>query len=137
MGIIEGTFPPRYRRELKYRNAFYGWRCKKCGKIFYTPRKRCECGSREIEEIPLPREGKIITRTIVRNPPAGYEKYAPYAIAIIELEKDGQKVRVLGQLADVDFDKIHTGMRVRATLRRMRRSRRGLIEYSIKRVPVE
>ena len=137
MGIIEGTFPPRYRRETKYRNQFVGRRCKRCGKIFYTPRKRCECGSRDIEEIELPREGRIVTRTIVRNPPKGYEKYAPYAIAIIELDVDGQKVRVLGQLTDVDFDKIRTGMRVRATLRRIRAGRRGLIEYGVKRVPVE
>ncbi len=130
--VVESV--PRYWRERKYRYRLVGSKCVKCGKTFYPPRPVCQgCGSREMEEIKLPEEGKVLTYTVIRSPPAGFELKAPYVIAIVELDDD---TRVLAQLTDVEPEEVSIGMRVKAVLRRIReQSPTGIIEYGIKFAP--
>ena len=46
-----------------------------------------------------PREGEVITWTVINSAPIGFEKYTPYMVALIELE-DG--LRLISQLVDAD-----------------------------------
>lgn len=103
------------RRYERYR--LIGSRCKGCGAIYYPSRRKCvECKSEELEPYELPKVGRILSYTIIYEAPKRFKKYEPYAVALIELE-DGS--RILSQLTDVDLDKVHVGMEVEATLRRL------------------
>lgn len=122
---------PRYWRENKFRERLIGSKCENCGKITFPPRKVCPyCRSRKLTEVELPKRGKLLSYSIVRKPPAEFEKYAPYVIGIIILEND---VNIISQLTDVDFKDIKIGMELEGVLRKYREEgEEGLIQYGIK-----
>jgi uncharacterized OB-fold protein len=126
---------PRYWREIKYRYRLIGKICADCGAVFFPRRTICQrCGSRNLEEYKLSERGNVVSWTVIRNPPKDYEKYAPYVVALIELN-DG--VRVLSQVVDTEAEEIKAGMRVEATFRRVREDgSSGIIEYGYKFRPV-
>ena len=109
--------------------------CTECGAIFFPRRVVCpRCGCKDLEECKLGERGAIVSWTIIRNPPRDYEKYAPYVVALIELD-DG--VRLLSQVVDIEPDEMKTGMRVEATFRRVKEDgTSGIIEYGYKFRPI-
>ena len=49
-----------------------GSKCRNCREVFFGKLLGCEnCGSKDIEDIPLSRRGKLYTYTVVRHRPAG------------------------------------------------------------------
>jgi uncharacterized OB-fold protein len=119
-------FPQRYRLEAA--------KCAGCGKVLYPPRVKCPaCAGTAFETIVLPREGKVVTFTVVRVPPAGFTEQSPLPIALVELA-DG--VRVMVQIGDVaDPAEIEIGMPVRLEFRRISwDGEAGLIFYGHKAV---
>ena len=126
---------PRYWRETKYRYRLIGQMCAQCGSVMFPRSGVCSpCGSADLEEVKLAETGHVVTWTVVRNPPAGYMEYAPYLVALVELD-DG--VRVLSQLVDIEPIKMKTGMRVEAAFRRVKvDGSSGIIEYGYKFRPL-
>ncbi|MGQ9679835.1 MAG: Zn-ribbon domain-containing OB-fold protein [Candidatus Bathyarchaeia archaeon] len=126
---------PRYWREEKYRYRLIGSRCSDCGEVFFPRRLVClKCHSRHLSDYKLSEKGRVVSWTIIRNPPKEYEKYAPYAVGLIELD-DG--VRIISQLVDLEPEAIKTGMRVEAVFRRIQEEgSSGIIEYGYKFRPV-
>jgi uncharacterized OB-fold protein len=126
---------PRYWRETKYRYRLIGQMCTQCGSVGFPRSGVCSpCGSVDLEEVKLAETGHVVTWTVVRNPPAGYMEYAPYLVALVELD-DG--VRVLSQLVDIEPIKMKTGMRVEAAFRRVKvDGSSGIIEYGYKFRPL-
>jgi len=119
-------FPQRYRLEAA--------KCEACEKIHYPPRVVCsKCGGSTFENITLPREGKVVTFTIVRVPPAGFTEQTPLPIAIVEV-MDG--VRIMVQIGDLeDPSELEIGMPVRLEFRRISSDgEAGLIFYGHKAV---
>jgi len=94
--------------ELK-NNRLMGTRCKKCGTKHLPPRAHCTCGSGEVEWYEAPKRGKLLTYTIVAFPPESMTKYAPYIIAIAELE-DGSKL--LAHITEVTPKNLKVSMQV-------------------------
>jgi uncharacterized OB-fold protein len=93
--------PARAWREFPQRYRLEATKCTQCEKILYPPRVVCpKCGASTFENITLPREGTVVTFTIVRVPPAGFTEQTPLPIAIVEL-MEGLRVMVqIGDLAD-------------------------------------
>jgi uncharacterized OB-fold protein len=119
-------FPQRYRLEAA--------KCEACEKIHYPPRVVCsKCGGSTFENITLPREGKVVTFTIVRVPPAGFTEQTPLPIAIVEV-MDG--VRIMVQIGDLeDPSDLEIGMPVRLEFRRISwDGEAGLIFYGHKAI---
>jgi uncharacterized OB-fold protein len=82
----------------------------------------------------LGREGKIISWTLVRVPPAGYEQEAPYPVVLVELEIGK---RLVGQLVDWQNKDLKIGKRVKTVYRRTRQpDPEGVIPYGIKFKPI-
>jgi uncharacterized OB-fold protein len=76
-----------------------------------------ECGGREFSDEVLPREGKIVTYTVIRVPPAGFTEQTPLPLALVELDNG---VRLMVQIGDIeDPETIEIGMRVRLEFRRV------------------
>jgi uncharacterized OB-fold protein len=125
---------PRYWREIPQRYRFEAARCKKCEKVHFPPRIVCaECGAREFEDYTLANQGKVVTYTIIRVPPAPFKDQSPYAVGVIELD-DG--VRLMAQIADCNFDQLKIGQKVRAEFRKLQEEgQAGVLQYGYKFVP--
>ncbi len=122
---------PRNWREKPQRYLFKGGKCKDCGYTMYPTRKVCpKCHSENIEIVDLPRDGTILTYTIVYSAPEGYEDFAPYAVAIVEMTNGA---RLMLQIVDTDFNDIKIGKKVEVVFRRLFvEGKAGIIIYGPK-----
>ena len=82
----------------------------------------------------LGKRGTIMTYTVIRVPPAGYEGQAPYPVVLVQLENRGHAV---GQLVDYEHKHIKIGQSVISVLRRVKSpDNEGVIPYGIKFKPI-
>ena len=118
---------PRYR--------LVGARCLECGRIHYPPRPACPyCGSRKLEEVPLPRRGTLESYTVVYSVPGDNRLNAPILVGLVRLDNG---VRILAELTDADPESLKEGMPVEAVVRRVREDgETGIIAYGVKFRPV-
>jgi uncharacterized OB-fold protein len=103
--------------------------------VSYPPRLVCpQCRGRDFDPVTLSRDGKVLTVTTVRVPPAGFTEQTPLPIALIELD-DG--VQIMAQIGDVeDPTTIEIGMPIRLEFRRICwDGEAGVIFYGHKAVP--
>ena len=125
---------PRHWRETPERYRMEAAKCRKCGKISFPARLICPvCSNKVFDKINLSGKGKLLTYTIIRTAPEGFEDIAPYAVGIVEMEEG---VRVMGQITDCDLVNLKTGDKLISKFRRMNEEgKTGLIMYSYKFVP--
>ncbi|KKP58703.1 MAG: hypothetical protein UR52_C0017G0019 [Candidatus Gottesmanbacteria bacterium GW2011_GWA1_34_13] len=77
----------------------------------------------------LGKKGEIISYTIVRIAPQGFESQAPYPVVLVRI---GNKNHI-GQLVDANETEIKIGQKVIAVVRRIRNPHpEGIIPYGIK-----
>jgi uncharacterized OB-fold protein len=76
--------------------------CNSCGEILWQPRVVCpHCNADQMDWIELPRSGTVYAHTaMLLGAPLGFEKDAPFVIAIVEL--DLGKDRTLSLFTRVD-----------------------------------
>ena len=75
-------------------------KCKKCGELHLATVYFCQnCGNKEFENAFLEGQGSIATFTIITVPPAGFEKYTPYAWVVLAL--DNSKLRISGFMGGI------------------------------------
>ena len=75
-------------------------KCKKCGELHLATVYFCQnCGNKEFENAILEGQGSISTYTIITVPPAGFEKYTPYAWVVLKL--DSADIRVSGFMGGI------------------------------------
>jgi uncharacterized OB-fold protein len=110
--------PARVWREFPQRYRLEAARCDSCGMVLYPPRLVCpQCGARDFTTEVLPRDGTVVTYTVIRVPPAGFTEQTPLPIALVELSNG---VRLMVQIGDVeDPGSIEIGMPVRLEFRRV------------------
>ena len=58
------------------------------------------CGNKGFENVLIEGKGTIVTYTIITVPPAGYEKYTPYAWVVIKL--DGADLQISGFMKNIN-----------------------------------
>ena len=122
---------PLYWRLKKSKYTMEGSKCTMCGNVYFPKRPLCpECRSRgSMESFTLSGNGKIASWTIIRTAPDGFEREAPYAVAIIELDEG---TMLAGQITG-NLDGLDIGRKVRAVFRRQYADgESGLIHYGLK-----
>jgi len=122
---------PLYWRLQKHKYNLIGTKCITCDTVYFPPKTFCPgCRRRgKIEEATLCGKGKIVSYTIIRVPPEGFEKFTPYAVAIIELN---ERTRISGQIIG-DVSKVETGKNVETVFRKISEDGDdGLIHYGLK-----
>lgn len=76
-------------------------KCKKCNDLHLATVYFCQnCGNREFENAILDGQGSIVTFTIITVPPAGFDKYTPYAWVVLKL--DNSDLRVSGFMGGIE-----------------------------------
>jgi len=104
--LPETDLMARFTEALK-QGKLMGTECKKCGEKYLPPRAHCKCGSREVEWYEAPTRGKLFSYTLVTFPLDSMAKYAPYIVAVAELE-DGS--RLLAQVTGVTPNSLQVGL---------------------------
>ena len=131
---------PQYTREIPQRYRLEAKKCTGCGKVHFPPRLICDaCRCREFEDTTLPREGKVLTWTVIYVPPPRFDLEAPYVVAIVELEggarQDAGQVRLTCQVVDCDPDELAVDVPVELVFRRIQEdSQADIIQYGYKAV---
>jgi hypothetical protein len=127
---------PRHWRLRKQRYSLVGEVCPHCDAKLFPPRDVCpECGKDAKTAYAFSGRGEVYSYTTVYEPPAGYEEYAPYTVALIKLEEGPL---VTAQLTDLDNGKVEIGAPVEMVTRKLRQDgdERGLLVYGYKFRPV-
>ena len=129
LGMIWRRIPERYRME--------GTKCLNCGRHFFPPRGFCPGCRRKsrIEKAKMSGKGKVFTYSLVSVPMEGFDGYAPYVLAVVELE-DGP--RLMAQVVDVAPEDVSIGMPVEACFRKVSEDgSSGIIHYGFKFAPAK
>jgi len=123
---------PFHWRRYKERYRLLGMKCDRCGQLFFPMRTVCPNCRRSGKVTPyrFSGKGKIFSYTVIRSPPHGFEAYAPYIVALVELE-EGPKV--ISQVVDCKPEDARIGMPVETCFRRIRsESPEGIVIYGFK-----
>lgn len=124
----------KHWRETPERYRLEAGKCSKCNTIVFPQRIICpECGNRKFTTQSLSGKGKLVSFTIIRIAPGGFEDLAPYAVGIVELEEG---VNILTQITDCNPEDLKTGDPLVAKFRRINEDgKTGMIYYAYKFVP--
>jgi hypothetical protein len=123
--LPETEFMQKFLEALK-QGKLMGTKCQRCGTKHMPPRQHCHCGSSEFEWYEAPTKGKIFTYTMITYPPDSMAKYAPYIVAVAELE-DG--TRLLSQLTGVTPTTLKVGLPIQVVSQQISEDR---ITYKFK-----
>ncbi|PWH20290.1 MAG: transcriptional regulator [Anaerolineae bacterium] len=127
---------PRHWRLRRQRYGLVGEVCPHCEAKLFPPRDVCpECGKDAREPYPFSGRGEVFSFTTIYEPPAGFEEYAPYTVALVKLEEGPI---VTAQLTDVNGHEVKIGMPVEMVTRKIRTDgdERGMIVYGYKFRPL-
>src|SRR3989344_8322903 len=102
-------------RMKKGRYNFIGSECVECKLVLFPSRTDCPRCHKEMEDRRMSGDGIVATFTENHVAPAGFEKYIPYTVAIIQLEEGPM---VSGQVVG-DTRNIKIGTHVRAVFRKL------------------
>jgi uncharacterized OB-fold protein len=115
---------PRFWRNTKSRYNLYGVKCTICQENYFPPRKICPSCRRasRLENVKLDAQGEIVTFTVIRSAPEGFENQTPYVMAIVQL-KEGP--RITTQVVDIEPEEVEIGMPLEGVFRRISESGKG------------
>ena len=106
-------------------------KCKKSGKILFPPQVDCpDDPEDEVEWVELPKEGELVTWTVIYTKPYTFGHYPDYTVGIARLTNG---VQVLAWVRETDPKKLRVGQKVRIEI--VRRQPENYLTYEI--VPVE
>ncbi|MCE4625395.1 MAG: Zn-ribbon domain-containing OB-fold protein [Desulfurococcales archaeon] len=132
-GVGAGSLPRWWRNRIP-RYRLVGAKCKVCGRIHYPPREACPyCGSRDLEIVPLPRRGKLLSYTHVFSVPGDNRLSTPIILGLVDLGS----AKVIAELTDVLPEELPNVKEVEAVVRKVEeQGGNGVIGYAIKFRPV-
>ena len=109
-----GVAYTRFLEELK-NGKIIGRRCRECERILVPPRMFCEQCFRSTDEwIFVKNTGVINTFSLAYIDADARRIKKPIIVAVIDLDGASPGIGILHKLGNVDPEKIHIGMRVRA-----------------------
>jgi uncharacterized protein len=97
--------------------------------MHFPPRTVCNICGAATKPVQFAGDGEIVSYTVIHVAPEGFEKMAPYVIALIKLDEG---VVISGQVVG-DTDKISIGKKVRSVFRKLfEDGDAGVINYGFK-----
>ncbi len=115
-----------------------GSQCLSCGELYFPRKKKgfcVHCQQRSLKDVPLSRKGKIVSFSVVMQPPAGgfYQGPVPYAYGVVGLPEG---VEVLG-LFSGNLSELHVGIDVELVIEKLFDDKEGNEITTYKFIPSE
>lgn len=123
--------PSLFWRLKRQKYNLIGTQCITCNDLFFPPKNFCPFCRRKgkIVDKQFSGKGEIISYTVIRAAPQGFEIYAPYTVALIKLEEGPT---ISGQVV-ANGKSVEIGVKVMPTFRRMYEDgSAGQIHYGLK-----
>jgi uncharacterized OB-fold protein len=122
--------PRNWRLQIQ-RYRLVGEVCEKCGAKIFPPRDVCpECEAPAKTPLVFSGRGEVYSYSTVYHVPRGFEEFAPYTVALVQLEEGPM---VTAQLTDVDAEQVSIGMPVEMVTRKVQGGgEQGAIVYGYK-----
>lgn len=126
----------RFWRTTGQRYQLIGEECPNCGTKIFPPRDVCPACDKEAKTpYVFSGKGEVYSYSTIYAAPEGFEKYAPYTVALVRL---AEGPLVTAQLTDVDASRVSVGMPVQMVTRVLREDgERGMVVYGYKFRPSE
>lgn len=118
---------PLYWRLKKQRYSLVGTKCGGCGELHFPPRSVCLCGSETLHPFQFAGKGTIVSYTIIRTAPSGFEGNVPYCVGLIKLDEGPV---ISAEL--VDFNNAAIDKRVGLVFRKQGENKNDVINYNFK-----
>ena len=114
-----------------------GTRCRACGEVFFGDTAACwQCGSGDMEQTVLSREGVLYSYTIIRNRPPGDYKgaddpFEPFAVGLVELPEG---IAILAPIVDCAFEDLKINMKLEMSIEEFYEDEqgRGVLSYKFR-----
>ncbi|MCA9938511.1 MAG: Zn-ribbon domain-containing OB-fold protein [Anaerolineales bacterium] len=121
----------RHWRLKTQRYSLVGEVCPSCGVKLFPPRDVClECEAPAKELFTFTGLGEVFSYTTIYDAPAGFERYAPYTVALVKL---AEGPLVTAQLTDIAPEDVQMGMPVEMVTRKLTEDGpEGMIVYGYK-----
>jgi uncharacterized OB-fold protein len=121
----------RYWRTTGQRYQLVGEVCPNCNSKIFPPRDVCPTCEKEARTpFTFSGKGEVYSYSTIHAAPEGFEKYAPYTVALVRLEEGPL---ITAQLTDVDGEEVMVGMPVEMVTRVLREDgERGMLVYGYK-----
>lgn len=121
----------RHWRLRQQRYGMTGEVCPHCDSKIFPPRDVCpDCGHDARTLYDFSGRGTLYSFTTVTDAPNGFESYAPYTVALVELEEGPM---VTAQLTDVGSSTLEVGMPVEMVTRKLKADGdQGVLVYGYK-----
>ena len=115
-----------------------GSQCLSCGELYFPRKKKgfcVHCQRRSLKDVPLSRKGKIVSFSVVMQPPAGgfYRGSVPYAYGVVELPEG---VEVLSLLTG-NLSELNVGMEVELVIEKLFDDEKGNEMTTYKFIPTQ
>jgi uncharacterized protein len=119
---------PMSWRMARHRYAIIGSRCEK-GHTHFPPRALCNECDGATKPFQFSGRGEILSYTVIHTAPEGFEKMAPYAVALVRLDEGTViSAQIVGDLAGLSI-----GKKVRSVFRKLfEDGDSGVINYGFK-----
>ena len=102
-------------------------KCVNSGRIYFPPQVDCpEDPTSEVEWVELPREGKLLTWTMINVKPYSFSHYGDYIVGIAELDEG---LNVLAWVREKDPRNLRVGQRVKLEI--VKREPEGYLTYEL------
>ena len=121
----------RHWRLRQQRYGMTGEVCPHCESKIFPPRDVCpDCGEDARTLYDFSGRGTLYSFTTVADAPDGFEAYAPYTVALVELEEGPM---VTAQLTDIGNSSLEVGMPVEMVTRKLKADGdQGVLVYGYK-----
>lgn len=125
----------RYWRTTGQRYQLVGEVCPNCNNKVFPPRDVCPACEQEARTpFTFSGKGEVYSYSTIHAAPQGFEKYAPYTVALVRL---AEGPLITAQLTDIDEEEVKVGMPVEMVTRVLREDgERGMLVYGYKFRPV-
>jgi uncharacterized OB-fold protein len=115
-----GKMGSRFYISLRDKGKILGSPCPHCNKTFWPPRSICTfCYSELGKTVEIGPLGTLETYTVVTYDEPIHPRKAPFIYGIVKL--DGADTGMAHLIAEVDFEEVHIGMRVKPVFNKERK----------------
>ncbi|MFH1646502.1 MAG: Zn-ribbon domain-containing OB-fold protein [Chloroflexota bacterium] len=114
-----GAVRSRFLTEIRDNRKLTGIRCPQCNLVYVPPRSVClKCFANLSDFVEVGQTGTLTTYSIVYRSEPFCPVEAPFVYGIVRL--DGADTGLVHFISEVDLQKVHTGMRVKAVYKEER-----------------
>ncbi len=130
--MIHKQSPSKLWRAQKFKYRVVGCRCVQCKSLYYPTTSLCTVCQTNIHLEPYSFSGKgtLVSYSLVRVAPDGFDHFVPYPVAIVRLIEG---LNISTQIVDWDEENLTIGNPVEAVFRKLYTdSTYGVLHYGIK-----